>query len=92
MITHINKVFKMQLKRNTAQKNVIMEELLAADHPTATELYGRIHQSHPKISRATVFRVNRSARPLPLLQVRKSGGRVQRQSFTAFDGGERGRV
>ena len=57
MITHINKVFKMQLKRNTAQKNVIMEELLAADHPTATELYGRIHQSHPKISRATVFRV-----------------------------------
>ena len=45
MITHINKVFKMQLKRNTAQKNVIMEELLAADHPTATELYeiGRAH-------------------------------------------------
>lgn len=44
-------------KRNTAQKNIIFNRLMSADHPTATELYESIHADYPKISRATVFRV-----------------------------------
>ncbi len=47
----------MHARRNTEQKNVILTELMAADHPTATELYERVRAAHPTISRATVFRV-----------------------------------
>lgn len=44
-------------KRNTEQKRIILDELMVSDHPTATELYSRIHTLRPGISRATVFRV-----------------------------------
>lgn len=47
----------MSNRRNTVQKNVILNALKDADHPTATELYGLVRLTHPKISRATVFRV-----------------------------------
>lgn len=47
----------MKKQRNTAQKKIIMHALECADHPTATELYERVHTENPHISKATVFRV-----------------------------------
>ena len=47
----------MKKQRNTAQKKIIMHALACADHPTATELYERVHGENPRISKATVFRV-----------------------------------
>lgn len=44
-------------ERNTVQKQTIYSALCALDHPTATEVYGYVHQSSPSISRGTVFRV-----------------------------------
>ena len=44
-------------ERNTKQKGMIYEVLCALDHPTAKEVYNRIHEISPSISRATVFRV-----------------------------------
>ena len=44
-------------ERQTKQKTVIYDVLKTLDHPTATEVYQSIHESHPTISRATVFRV-----------------------------------
>ena len=44
-------------ERQTKQKTAIYDVLKALDHPTATEVYQSIHESHPTISRATVFRV-----------------------------------
>ncbi|MCD8293880.1 MAG: transcriptional repressor [Clostridia bacterium] len=42
--------------RNTKQKKIIMDALLSADHPTATELCEIVQERCPSISRATVFR------------------------------------
>lgn len=47
----------MESKRNTEQKRIIMNALMQADHPTASELYERIREDNPHLSRATVFRV-----------------------------------
>ncbi len=47
----------MENKRNTEQKRIIHAALMAADHPTASELYEQIKEDNPKLSRATVFRV-----------------------------------
>ena len=47
----------MKKQRNTAQKKIIMHALACADHPTATELYERVRDENPRISKATVFRV-----------------------------------
>ena len=47
----------MENKRNTEQKRVILSALMLADHPTASELYERIREDNPHLSRATVFRV-----------------------------------
>lgn len=43
--------------RETRQKQIIYDALMAADHPTATMLYEQIRESYPNIGRATVFRV-----------------------------------
>ena len=43
--------------RNTKQKQAIYEALCALDHPSASEVYDRVHTEHPTISRGTVFRV-----------------------------------
>lgn len=44
--------------RNTLQKEIIHQALCEMhNHPTAAMVYDRIHQSHPTISRSTVFRV-----------------------------------
>ncbi len=44
-------------ERQTKQKTVIYEALCALNHPTATEVYARLQETNPTISRATVFRV-----------------------------------
>ena len=44
-------------ERQTKQKTTIYEALCALDHPTATEVYARVHELQPTVSRATVFRV-----------------------------------
>ena len=43
--------------RNTKQKQAVYEVLLSLDHPTATEVFDRVHETYPSISRGTVFRV-----------------------------------
>ena len=44
-------------ERQTKQKQIIYDALKTLDHPTATEVYGYVHENHPTVSRATVFRV-----------------------------------
>lgn len=44
-------------ERQTKQKGIIYEALQTLDHPTATEVYGYVHETYPTVSRATVFRV-----------------------------------
>ncbi|MBQ9714075.1 MAG: transcriptional repressor [Clostridia bacterium] len=44
-------------ERQTKQKQIIYDALKTLDHPTATEVYGYLHESYPSVSRATVFRV-----------------------------------
>ena len=44
-------------ERQTKQKATIYEALCTLNHPTATEVYARVHELQPTVSRATVFRV-----------------------------------
>ncbi len=44
-------------ERQTKQKQIIYDALTTLNHPTATEVYNLVHQNHPTVSRATVFRV-----------------------------------
>jgi Fe2+ or Zn2+ uptake regulation protein len=44
-------------ERQTKQKQIIYDALKTLDHPTATEVYGYVHEMAPTVSRATVFRV-----------------------------------
>jgi Fe2+ or Zn2+ uptake regulation protein len=44
-------------ERQTKQKAIIYEALKTLNHPTATEVYGYVHDVAPSVSRATVFRV-----------------------------------
>ena len=44
-------------ERQTKQKQIIYDALRTLDHPTATEVYGYVHEQYPSVSRATVFRV-----------------------------------
>lgn len=46
------------VKRNTPQKKIVMETLAEMkNHPTASMVYETVHQSHPSISKSTVFRI-----------------------------------
>lgn len=48
----------MAERRNTIQKKLVRSTLCEMmNHPTADDIYNKIHLSHPAISRATVFRV-----------------------------------
>ena len=43
--------------RHTIQRDIVMDAVNALhNHPTAEEIYDLIHQSHPTVSRATVYR------------------------------------
>ncbi len=44
--------------RHTLQKEIIHQALCEmANHPTAAMVYQRVHETHPTISRSTVYRV-----------------------------------
>ena len=43
--------------RNTVQRSIILDELRhLANHPTADEVFEAVHEKHPSISKATVYR------------------------------------
>lgn len=45
------------MKRNTIQRQIILHTMRnLASHPTAEEVYLRVVQTHPTISKATVYR------------------------------------
>lgn len=44
-------------ERNTIQKKLILDAVeYLKNHPTAEEVYGHIHETHPSVSKATVYR------------------------------------
>lgn len=47
----------MQQTRRTWQKQAVYHALCALDHPTATQVYERVREDYPTVSRGTVFRV-----------------------------------
>ncbi len=63
-------------ERNTMQKEIIYSALCRmANHPTADEVYRSVHEEHPSISRATVFRVlNKLADNGTILKVNIANG------------------
>jgi len=45
------------MKRNTVQRQIILDTLRKLDtHPAVEELYREIHKTHPTISKTTVYR------------------------------------
>ncbi len=46
------------MERQTVQKTLVYDTVCAMhDHPTAQDIYEVIHEKHPSISRATVYRI-----------------------------------
>ena len=65
-------------ERQTKQKAIIYDALKTLDHPTATEVYGYVHEAYPSVSRATVFRVlGGFAEKGSALELRLSGQEVR---------------
>ncbi len=65
-------------ERQTKQKQIIYDALKTLDHPTATEVYGYVHECYPTVSRATVFRVlNGFAGNGRALELRVAGNEVR---------------
>ncbi|MBQ8658824.1 MAG: transcriptional repressor [Clostridia bacterium] len=65
-------------ERQTKQKSIIYDALKTLDHPTATEVYGYIHEFYPSVSRATVFRVlNGFAASSRALELKVAGSDVR---------------
>ena len=52
----INQKQNSVVKRNTKQKQLILETIRCLYHPSCEEIYDEVHKSHPKVSRGTVFR------------------------------------
>lgn len=44
-------------ERNTKQKRIVYSALCELGHPSATEVYERVHGEYPSVSRGTVFRL-----------------------------------
>ena len=65
-------------ERQTKQKTIIYDALKTLNHPTATEVYGYVHEAYPSVSRATVFRVlGGFAEKGAALELRLSGHEVR---------------
>lgn len=62
--------------RQTIQRELIINELRSmANHPTADEVYASIHEKHPTISKATVYRtLGRLADEGMILRVKINNG------------------
>lgn len=49
------------MERQTVQKDLVYSALVALhNHPTADQVFDRVHLSHPHVSKATVYRILRS--------------------------------
>ena len=74
--------------RNTVQRAIIEDELRRlANHPTADEVYEAVHEGHPSISRATVYRtLNRLSDEGVVARVRINNGadHFDHQSFEHY--------
>lgn len=75
----------MKPKRNTVQNAIVLESVLRRkDHPTAEDIYNDIHCSHPKISKATVYRnLNKLCECDKILKIRTPIG-ADRFDITTF--------
>lgn len=72
-------------KRNTQQKTAIFSELKSRfDHPSATRLYEDLKEKYPNISKATVYRVLRTAAEEGEIMLLHVGAEDR------FDGAEKG--
>lgn len=50
------------MKRNTLQRQIVLHTLKEMyDHPSASQVYERVHKDYPSISKATVFRILNAA-------------------------------
>jgi Fur family transcriptional regulator, peroxide stress response regulator len=57
-------------RRPTAQRAAVCDALLAhGGHPTAAEIYQRVHASHPAISQATVYNTLTTLEELGLIRL-----------------------
>lgn len=74
--------------RQTIQRELIINELRSmANHPTADEVYASIHEKHPTISKATVYRtLGRLADEGVILRVKINNGadHFDHQTFTHY--------
>ena len=71
--------------RNTMQKEIIHRTLCRMTcHPTAAMVYDQVHQSHPTISRSTVYRVlARMAEEGKILRLDLAGSDIRYDGCTA---------
>lgn len=46
----------MAVPRNTIQKQLIKEALRKLEHPTADDIYCYLHEEHPAVGKATLYR------------------------------------
>ena len=69
-------------ERQTKQKSIIYDALKTLDHPTATEVFGYVHERYPTVSRATVFRVLSGFAASGRAQEIKMAGTDVRYDFT----------
>lgn len=74
--------------RNTVQRQIIQDALRTlANHPTADEVYDAVHEEHPSVGRATVYRtLGRLADEGEIGRVRINNGadRFDHQSFAHY--------
>ena len=74
--------------RNTVQRQIIQDALSTlANHPTADEVYDAVHEEHPSVGRATVYRtLGRLADEGEIGRVRINNGadRFDHQSFAHY--------
>lgn len=74
--------------RQTIQRTIIEDEVRTlANHPTADQVYDAIHEQHPSISKATVYRtLNRLSDEGQLLRVKINNGadHFDHQTFTHY--------
>lgn len=46
----------MKISRNTVQRSLVLNALMKLNHPNADEIYSKVLETRPNISRGTVYR------------------------------------
>ncbi|MFX1519152.1 MAG: Fur family transcriptional regulator [Promethearchaeota archaeon] len=71
----IEKQLKGKNLRLTEPREIILEELIKADHPNANEIYMKVRERHPKISMGTIYRNLKFLKKLGLIyELEHAGG------------------